>query len=157
MLRTLAGLASFPVLRSNHDPRFQASRRARGDHTVIRFRGLVQLAALAAITGCASTQAESPPPPASPSATTVATASSARLPPTGPVEPGTYHVASSAWSVAGFKVTMPEGWETQYGYTFIKHSDQLGELGFYFVIVDAIYSDPCEGGGELNRGRPRRR
>jgi hypothetical protein len=47
-------------------------------------------------------------------------------------------------------MTMPEGWETQYGAPgAIKHSDQLGELGFYFVTVDAIYSDPCEGEGEL--------
>jgi hypothetical protein len=45
---------------------------------------------------------------------------------------------------------LPEGWETQYGAPgAIEHSDQLGELGFYFVIVDAIYSDPCQGAGEL--------
>ena len=48
--------------------------------------------------------------------------------------------------VAGMTVTMPEGWETQYGSPgAAKVSDTDGELGFYFVIVDAIYSDPCVG------------
>ena len=45
-------------------------------HTVIRHRGLVALAALAALTDCASTQTDSPPP-VSPSATTGAMATSA--------------------------------------------------------------------------------
>ena len=72
------------------------------------------------------------------------------LPPSGPVEPGTYHVSPSAWSVMGFTVTLPEGWETQFGAPGAgKISDPDRELYFYFVIVDAIYSDPCEGPGEL--------
>jgi hypothetical protein len=78
-----------------------------------------------------------------------ASATSTGLPASGPVEPGTYHVAPSAWSEAGYTITLPRGWETQYGHTFIKHSDAPGELGFYFVIVDAIFSDPCLGEGEL--------
>lgn len=79
--------------------------------------------------------------------TTVAAARS-DFPSSGPVEPGTYHIPPSAWSVAGITMTMPEGWETQYGSpgTF-KVSGPDEELGFYFVIVDAIYSDPCVGSG----------
>jgi hypothetical protein len=86
--------------------------------------------------------------------TTVAAARS-DFPASGPVEPGTYHFPPSAWNVAGLIMTMPEGWEAQYGSPgAIKHSDQLGELAFYFVTVDAIYSDPCEGEGELIKVGP---
>lgn len=82
-------------------------------------------------------------------ASTTDVAARSDFPASGPVESGTYHIPPSAWNVAGLTVTMPEGWEAQYGAPgAIKHSDQLGELAFYFVIVDAIYSDPCEGEGE---------
>ncbi len=89
---------------------------------------------------------------------TAATVNSA-FPPSGPVEPGTYHIASSAWSVADLTMTVPEGWETQYGSPgAIKRDGQVGEIAFYFVVVDAIYSDPCVGSGggadELTRVGP---
>jgi hypothetical protein len=62
------------------------------------------------------------------------------------VEPGTYRLASSAWNVAGFTMTMPDGWEAEHGSPgAIKVSDSDSEAGFYFVIVDAIYTDPCVG------------
>jgi hypothetical protein len=68
------------------------------------------------------------------------------FPASGPVEPGTYHIPSSPWNVAGFTMTMPEGWETAYGSPGAgKASDSGAELGFYFVLVDATYSDPCVG------------
>ena len=51
---------------------------------MIRYRSLVQLAALAALAGCASTQAESPPA-VSPSATTAATATAVATPNADPV------------------------------------------------------------------------
>ena len=110
-------------------------------------RRFLALMALAAIAGCAVSQSGG----AMPSGAEVASASGtpAGLPESGPVEPGTYHVAPSVWSVAGYTVTLPDGWETQYGTPGIKHSDQPGELSFYFVTVDAIYSDPCDGEGEL--------
>ncbi len=79
--------------------------------------------------------------------TTVATVVS-EWPPPGPIEAGTYHIAPSAWTVADLTVTMPEGWETQYGSPGAsKGDDHDGGLSFQFVIVDAIYSDPCVGSG----------
>lgn len=63
----------------------------RGGRTAVtRCRGLVLLAALAALAGCAITQAESPPP-TSPSATTGATATSEASPDTDPVGELTTH------------------------------------------------------------------
>ena len=86
-----------------------------------------------------------PPGPVDQPTTTVGEIRS-DFPASGPVEPGTYHIPPSGWSVSGFTMTMPEGWVTQYGSPgAAKASDSVGELGFYFVIVDAIYSDPCVG------------
>ena len=78
--------------------------------------------------------------------TTVAEVVRSDFPADGPVEPGTYHIPPSAWSVAGLTMSLPAGWETQYGSPgAIKHSDQPGELGFYFVFPDSIFADPCVG------------
>ena len=65
------------------------------------------------------------------------------------VEPGTYRIPRSEWSVADFTVTFPEGWTVQYGHNYLKHSDEPDELGFYAVVVDAMYADACEGDGDL--------
>jgi hypothetical protein len=65
------------------------------------------------------------------------------------VEPGTYRIPKSAWSVVDFTVTVPEGWTAQYGQCCLKHSDTPEEIGFYAVVVDAIYPDACEGDAEL--------
>lgn len=67
---------------------------------------------------------------------------------TAAIEPGTYRVPRSAWSVTDFTITFPEGWTVQYGHTYLKHSDAPGEVGFYAVVVDAIYADACGGDGE---------
>lgn len=111
------------------------------------------VATIVALAACASpqtTQDTDPTTATTTAASTTVGAARSDFPASGPVEPGTYHIPPSAWNVAGITMTMPEGWETQYGAPgAIKHSDQLGELGFYFVTVDAIYSDPCEGEGEL--------
>lgn len=86
--------------------------------------------------------------------TTVAAARS-DFPASGPVEPGTYQIPPSAWNVAGVTMTMPEGWETQFGPpTAFKFSGGDTELALYFVTVDEIYSDPCQGEGELIEIRP---
>lgn len=61
------------------------------------------------------------------------------------IEPGTYRISRSGWSVVDFSVTIPEGWAVQYGHNYLKHSDARDELGFYAVVVDAIYPDACEG------------
>ena len=63
------------------------------------------------------------------------------------IEPGTYAIPSSAWSVADFTVAFPEGWNVQYGHVFNKHQDQDDELGFYAVVVDEIYTDACAAEG----------
>jgi hypothetical protein len=65
---------------------------------------------------------------------------------TAPIEPGDYLVPQSPWSVADFTVTFPEGWTVQYGHDFLKHSDASDELSFYAVVVDEIFTDPCQGG-----------
>ncbi len=83
---------------------------------------------------------------ATPTTSTTVAADIADWPPPGPIEAGTYHIAPSAWTVADLTVTMPEGWETQYGSPVATKGDgQHPGLGFQFVIVDAIYSDPCKG------------
>ena len=62
-----------------------------------------------------------------------------------PIEPGTYLIPSSAWSVADFMVAFPEGWTVQYGHVFSRHADEDNEFGFYPVVVDEIYADACRG------------
>jgi hypothetical protein len=74
---------------------------------------------------------------------------------TGPIEPGTYRVAKSAWSFVDFKVTIPEGWSVQYGHVYQKHYDTEDEFGFYAVMIDAVHADPCAGtSGELEEVGP---
>jgi hypothetical protein len=92
--------------------------------------------------------------PITAASTTVAAATS-DFPSRGPVEPGTYHIERSPWVVAGFTMTMSDGWETQYGAPgAFKDYGPDGEVGFGFGIVDGIYADPCvgsegEAGGEV--------
>ena len=77
------------------------------------------------------------------------------------VEPGTYQIPKSAWSVADFTVTFPKGWTVQYGHVYAKLSnagDELGgDTGFYAVVPDAIYADACVGSnsGQLIWSLPR--
>ncbi len=61
------------------------------------------------------------------------------------IEPGTYQIPKSAWSVADFTVTFPKGWTVQYGHVYAKHPDADGEVGFYAVTVDEIFADACAG------------
>jgi hypothetical protein len=63
------------------------------------------------------------------------------------IEPGTYRIPASAWSLADYTVTFGEGWAVQYGHIFSKHADQDDELGFYAVVVDEIFTDACRGEG----------
>ena len=73
-----------------------------------------------------------------PIVTDAATASPIGLPTDGPVEPGTYGIAPSPRSVAGYTVTVPEGWATQYGQCRIKHSDAPVEVSFAPFVPDTI-------------------
>lgn len=83
-----------------------------------------------------------------PSDSSATSSTLASMPPgDAPIEPGTYEIPSSAWSVTDFTVTFPEGWSVQYGHVFHKHQDQADELGFYAVVVDEIFDDPCLGEG----------
>ena len=61
------------------------------------------------------------------------------------VEPGTYEIQSSAWSVTDFTVTFPEDWTVQYGNVYASNTDEDDEFGFYAVVVDGIYADACDG------------
>ena len=120
----------------------------------------------AVITGCTSGPVVGSPAEASPSLAIEPQATTPSAPPSPTpaatatpfpyseedvtVEAGTYHIRSSAWSVADFTVTFPDGWSVQYGHVFHPDPDRAGELEFYAVVVDAIYADACEGSnGEL--------
>ncbi len=110
--------------------------------------GLVAVILLA-VAGCSSDDASSSAgttattPQGSPSS--AATAGSI---PAGdaPIEPGTYRIPESAWSVTDFTVTFPEDWTVQYGHVYASNRDQDDEFGFYAVDVDAIWADACKGG-----------
>ena len=102
---------------------------------------VVALALLIALAGCeqgGAVEAQAPSPSATPFPRTA----------DGPagIEPGTYLVPKSEWSVADFKVWFPEGWTVQYGHVYAKNPDEPDEFGFYAVTVDDIYVDACAGG-----------
>lgn len=59
------------------------------------------------------------------------------------IEAGTHTVPASAWSVADFTVTFPEGWSEQYGHVFAMNPDKADEAGFYPIVVDEIFADAC--------------
>jgi hypothetical protein len=107
--------------------------------------GAVALAAC--LTACAGATTADPGKSA-PRRPTTATPSSAfgdySSEPT-PFEAGTYRVPASAWSVADFTVTFPNGWTQQYGHVYGKHPDTEAEFGFYAVVVHDIFDDPCHG------------
>ncbi len=52
------------------------------------------------------------------------------------------------WSLVDFTVTLPEGWEVQYGHVYLKNSDAPDELRLYAAVPDTFYADACEGDGE---------
>lgn len=72
-----------------------------------------------------------------------------------PIEAGTYLIPSSPWSIAGFTVTFPEGWTLQHGHVYGEHADTPEEFGFYAVVVEEIFSDPCQEGSEPTQVGPR--
>ncbi|HET9259437.1 MAG TPA: hypothetical protein VFP42_04840 [Acidimicrobiia bacterium] len=112
-----------------------------------KLRNIRLVAAISILAAC-TTQTGQDTPTTSPSTTTASTTiAEARsdFPATGPVEPGTYHIPPSAWNLAGVTMTMPEGWETQYGSPGAIKVAGSEEAGFYFVVPDALFSDPCVG------------
>jgi hypothetical protein len=131
-------------------------RRARG-------RALVVAVLLAVVTGCAGgvvseAPAATPSATPSPSAGAAATPSATSSPTVGAtatplpyntemvaIEAGTYRIPKSYWSLVDFKVTIPEGWTVQYGHVYARRTDTPSDLGFYAVVVDAIYADSCVG------------
>ena len=68
-----------------------------------------------------------------------------------PIEPGSYLVPSSPWSIADFTVTFPAGWTTQYGHVYASNVDTADEFGFYAVTVDEIFADSCDPENETTR------
>ena len=88
-----------------------------------RGRALAVAVLLAVLTGCGGGATGEPPASTSPSATAGATVTP--FPDSAEpvaVEPGAYRIPKSAWSVADFSVTFPEGWTVQYGHVYLKHS-----------------------------------
>lgn len=119
---------------------------------------LVSMALLLGLAGCSDQVAEQSDSPAG-SESTRASADLRTMPDWDPgdegagtpIEPGTYLIPGSAWSVGDFTVTFPAGWAVQYGHVYGKHADQPDEFGFYAVVVDEIYSDSCHPGNETTR------
>lgn len=124
---------------------------------------MVGLLLAAVLSGCGggatvepqgSTPSPAPSTPPSPATGGTATPLPNTTEPVG-LEPGMYRISESVWSVADFSVTFPEGWAVQYGHTYLKHADTSNELGFYPVVINAIYSDSCQGSnGELMKVGP---
>ena len=111
-----------------------------------RGRALAVAVLLAVLTGCggdatgepqASTPSATPSPP--PDATGTPIPESAE--PVA-VEPGTYRVPSSAWSVVDYTITIPEGWTVQQGSSLWHAPDGPGVEAF---VPDTVYADACEG------------
>lgn len=110
----------------------------------------LSVAVVVALAGCgvgANSTTQTPAPATAP-------ASTPSMPAEGTIRPGTYLIPASAWSVADFEVTFPPGWEVQYGHVYSKHEDQPGEIGFYAVVVDQIYTDACAGEGVAQQVGP---
>ncbi len=112
-------------------------------------RSLAVAVLLAFLTGCGGgaagePQASTPSATRSPSPDAIPAG-------TAPIEPGTYRIPSSAWSMVEYTVTFPEGWTVQDGVIYHKHhSDAPDGLGFSAFVPDTIYADACEGSqGEL--------
>ena len=92
-----------------------------------RGRALAVAVLLAALTGCGGDvtgepQASTPSSIPSPTLGATATPFPYSTEPIA-VEPGIYRIPRSAWSVADFTVTVPEGWTAQYGHVL---SQELG-------------------------------
>lgn len=113
---------------------------------------LAGLSLLLCVAGCGGGVTGSPEA-STPSATPSATAGAIPAG-TAPIEPGTYRVPKSAWSVADFTVAFPRGWTVQYGHVYLKHSDASDELSFYAVEVDEIFTDACQGGEDFTQVGP---
>lgn len=117
-------------------------------------RGALAVAVLLAVlTGCGGA-ATGEPRASTPSATPSPTpdASASPFPYSNDevaFEPATYRIPKSAWSLVDFTVTFSEGWTVQYGHVYHRNSDTPDGLEFYAVVVDAIYTDACQGAGEL--------
>jgi hypothetical protein len=136
--------------------------RRRNEMRDRRGRVLAVAVLLTVLTGCGGESADEPPTSA-PTTTSSPTLDSQPTPfpnsadPVA-VDPGTYSIPSSEWSVVDYAVTIPDGWEAQYGQCCLKHSDTDEELGFYAVAVDEIFADACDGSdGEPMDVGPRHR
>ena len=143
--------------------------------TAITRCGLALLVAGAAVTGCAgngepeavagsgsNAQATSTTAPATTAApvTTITPTSDPNPVLTIPqmdasLEPGTYLISKEGrggsdpivWSIVDFTVTLPDGLVGHTGHYVSKNEDVDGAsgYGFYPVLVDEVYADPCLG------------
>ena len=124
---------------------------ALAPHRVVA-AGLLVAGALAGCTGNSTDKTPQPVVPTWASDTTTSGRSSLdHL----PIEPGTYRIPASAWSLADYTVTFREGWAVQYGHIFGQHADQDNEFEFYAVVVDEIFTDSCRGEGVPKTVGPR--
>jgi hypothetical protein len=106
--------------------------------------GILAAAAVVAI-ALVARQPDDAQSPADESSATTAVAAFGSIPAgDASIEPGTYAVPSSAWSVADFTVTFPEGWNVQGGHDYMKNTGDE-EMGFSAVVVDEIWAEACAG------------
>jgi hypothetical protein len=112
---------------------------------------LASLAVLVGTAACGGTASGGSPatPTDSPAPTSAAGEPTPRPIPTadGALEPGTYRMAASPWSVADFTVTVPDGWSSQYGQILSTRTDGGDEIGVNPIVPDNVWSDACVGSG----------
>ena len=90
-------------------------------------------------------------PTPTPSATLTPTQSSLLLPATGALEPGTYYYHDPDQGVARFTFTVPEGWATADGGSFVYRESSprprdpyaVGEVLLTIWTVSHVYTDAC--------------
>ncbi len=111
---------------------------------------LVMFVFVAPLVGCGGDPGDVPKvaaQPTEPASSMGAPELSEAMPSDGMIEPGTYFIPSSAWALADFTITIPDGWTVQYGHVYAKNQDEDAELSLYAVVVDEIYADACGGEG----------
>jgi hypothetical protein len=86
-----------------------------------------------------------PPAPRTATAVPTATASAAvRIPSSGDIPSGTYHVPAGPSNELGYTLEMPSGWLAENGgRTLSKHPDDPREVGINSYVISGIFAESC--------------
>ena len=115
---------------------------------------LASLAVLLGAAACGGAAPSAPPaaqsePPAAQSEPPASSGGSPTVPPIptkdGALEPRTYRMAASPWSVADFTVTVPQGWNIQYGQILSTSTEGGEEMAFSPILPDKVWTAACAG------------